>query len=880
MDLYASGRAVEIRYPIGQTEAQHLAEELAARLNELVSDVPDPFSGLVGAGIPATDIEAIYVGRSEDWGVRVPWWMSAYDFGVKVVSGANCLNPACTGSELHIIARDYPLLLRAVWLALHHLGWRHYMPNGVDGLEELWVYKDQRATIRTNIDRVWSGAVDHLKPNIAGGTSILTWSDGSDHRSGTHPNGLQEGDLAGAIGDVPAIESDPQGTWLRHMGWTSSSALQTNAAWDFVIDYGLDHAYDLVLWDGVAAESHYTDDNKLYTDDELVKQVALAYANDEAVETAWVSLSRPDGELDWEIDFGDALFGAKLSVTRQIELANYVARSPDFNGTGIVIQAYGRTAEQPDPAAMPEANVCVIVMEAYRPAGKTIEDIIRYYTDASGNAVCPLGLYQYLHSSAWTLGDITAKVGNPQALVDAANRVRHLAPAHPKVLTGEAMTEFGLYGLGYYCYMRMILDIGRVSADFTLSDFKHHSKDFLDHTFATRGVRTAIEQWYGLLLDREHKPLLSEHLLRGLWDELQVAMDAAAAGSEEQKRVAELGKFTRYLDLRNRYEADEAAGVNSQANYAAMMELVFRIRDSGLVDTYGLFFSPLNAEHHAALGLDSIFGILNEPPAPWITTVPSVDDVKDWIADGVTNNSKHTLTDRSFSARLEAGSFTDPRGRQPNVALRPYRAKEKMHIWLIPGAATFDCTYKRVGGDAYVEFINQTTGRVDAGFAVDVDGDVWNSTSLTAGQLYEIRLTTYGNTDLLWLDWWSDSTQRHHVSFDPGRDGDPCGFQAADSPNHNRSFYFLIPAGVSAIHFYASKADELQLFYLDSQGVEQEDTTFQPVSRAYQSHSVGGSGRRMARIAGIKENDPGFWLLNCPNLFALHPEELLKPVDA
>jgi len=70
------------------------------------------------------------------------------------------------------------------------------------------------------------------------------------------------------------------------------------------------------------------------------------------------------------------------------------------------------------------------------------------------------------------------------------------------------------------------------------------------------------------------------------------------------------------------------------------------------------------------------------------------------------------------------------------------------------------------------------------------------------------------------------------------------------------------------------------LFYLDSQGAEQEDMTFQPVSRAYQSHNVGGSGRRIARIAGIKQNDPGFWLLNCPNLFALHPEELLKPVDA
>jgi hypothetical protein len=79
---------------------------------------------------------------------------------------------------------------------------------------------------------------------------------------------------------------------------------------------------------------------------------------------------------------------------------------------------------------------------------------------------------------------------------------------------------------------------------------------------------------------------------------------------------------------------------------------------------------------------------------------------------------------------------------------------------------------------------------------------------------------------------------------------------------------------------YASKADELQLLYLGSQGVEQQAMTFAPDSRSYQDHVVAGSGRRIVRIAGIKQNDPGFWLLNCPNLFALHPEELLKPVDA
>ena len=42
-----------------------------------------------------------------------------------------------------------------------------------------------------------------------------------------------------------------------------------------------------------------------------------------------------------------------------------------------------------------------------------------------------------------------------------------------------------------------------------------------------------------------------------------------------------------------------------------------------------------------------------------------------------------------------------------------------MRLWLIPGAATFACKYKKSGGDAYVECINQATDSVDAAFVVD-----------------------------------------------------------------------------------------------------------------------------------------------------------------
>jgi len=366
MDLYAAGSAVEIRYPSGQTDAQHLAEEFAARLDDLVDVPTSPFSALVSDGVPTTDIEAIYIGREQDWAselglANVPWWTDGNDFAAKVVSGSDCINTVCTGSELHIVARDYPLLLRVVWMALHGLGWRHYMPNGVEGLEDLWICMNRRETITTNVDRVWTGAIDHLLSNIAGGTSNLGWSDGTDHgslRDGDgnirYPNGLQEGDLSGAIGESPAIEPDPDGSWLRHMGWTTSSILQTNSAWTAVIEYDKKHGETLSVWVGSAGTGHYTEQpdkntHKLYTDHDAVKLAALGYANDKVATQGidWVSLSRPDGDADWDIFFNDPAFEAKLPVRRQIELANHVATSADYDGDGIVIQAYGDTAAPP-----------------------------------------------------------------------------------------------------------------------------------------------------------------------------------------------------------------------------------------------------------------------------------------------------------------------------------------------------------------------------------------------------------------------------------------------------------------------------------------------------------------------------------------------------
>ena len=205
------------------------------------------------------------------------------------------------------------------------------------------------------------------------------------------------------------------------------------------------------------------------------------------------------------------------------------------------------------------------------------------------------------------------------------------------------------------------------------------------------------------------------------------------------------------------------------------MEWLFRIRDSGLVETYSFFQFPLNDVHHDVLDLESLWGALNEPPgdsrgagenrSAWITTVPPVDDFKgpgaNWIRDGRANNSQHTFTDTTFSTVLEGGWITDARARQDDAALHPYRANGKTRLWLIPGDATFECDYKVDDGGAYVEFVNQATGAVDVEFPVVSNGIV--PAILTAGQLYEVRLTTYGTSDRIWLDWWTGSTVRHYL---------------------------------------------------------------------------------------------------------------------
>ena len=830
------------------------------------------------------------VGRRKAGVSTLPWWDDTVDFALRVVRGTDCINPLCSGHELHILGRNESLLLRAVWILLHDLGWRHYMPNGIAGLTELWITKDQRATIQTQVDHVWSGAVDYAMASIAGGTTNLGWSSGTNHYDETDfPNGLVEGDLAGAIGSRPLVEPQPPASWLRHMGWTTSTTFQVNAAWGAIATFGT----LLSPWDGT--EGHYTpDSHKLFTDDAAVRSTALDYANDRVDNRGveWVSLSRPDGDTGWDVDFGDSTFGAKLPVTRQIELANHVAEGADYHGQGIVIQAYGDCAESPTVMPNP-TKVCAIVVEAYRPAGKTIEAIIADYVDADNNARCPLGLYQYLYSAAWGQGSITAKAGSPELVLEAVNRVRSLPAVSPKVVSGESMTEFGLYGLGYYCYMRMVLDVGRVITDFTLADFGHHVTRFLQDLFPTRAVRTAVTAWYERLVDNEHKPLLSGDLLYHLWTELKRAMRAAAPGDTEQLRVVELCKFTRFLDLRDALEAAQAQDEPTEAAYDQMMEWLFRIRDSGVVDPYSLFNASLDETAHTALGLDTIFGALNNPPGDgrgtqgdrpaWDTTVPPLEEFNDpatsWITVGLSRSSPHGLDDIAYSDVLEGGwNSADPRGRQATPTLLPYKAKGKMRLWLIPTDVSFSCEYRVFAGDngTYVEFFNQATGTVEAEFAVTSTATV--VTPVVVGQLYEIRLTSYATSDQIVLDWWTPTTTLHYLSFDPGRDGDPSAFGAP----LRRSMYFLVPDGISEIHFYAddTTGGPMSLYSLDAAGNELQDLTFHPQPRSYQVHPVGGSGPRVLRIAGVKINQIGFWLLNCPNLFALHPHELLRPEDA
>ena len=210
-----------------------------------------------------------------------------------------------------------------------------------------------------------------------------------------------------------------------------------------------------------------------------------------------------------------------------------------------------------------------------------------------------------------------------------------------------------------------------------------------------------------------------------------------------------------------------------------------------------------------------------------------------------------------------------------------------MKLWLIPRTDSFVCKYVVIkgSGPCFVEFVNQASGLVDVEFAVERPSDadpslnftVVQPASLISGQLYEIRLTTYDTSDLIALDWWSDTSQPlHYLSFDPGREGDACGFS---SPN-TRSFYFLVPDGITEIHFYAETVIEMALYTLDAEGSEVQDMCFAPAPRAYQSYPVAGCGDRVLRIAGIKLNQIGFWLLNCPNLFAQDPRELLRPVTA
>ena len=132
----------------------------------------------------AGDVEAIYVGREQDWAneignaAHIPWWAHGYDFGIKVVSGAACVNSAVHGQRAaHHRARLIAPAARGVAGAARP----RLAPLHAQRRERLSRRSGSTGTrgTRSAPTSIASGRARSIicMPGIAGGTSNLGWSD-------------------------------------------------------------------------------------------------------------------------------------------------------------------------------------------------------------------------------------------------------------------------------------------------------------------------------------------------------------------------------------------------------------------------------------------------------------------------------------------------------------------------------------------------------------------------------------------------------------------------------------------------------------------------------------------------------------------------------
>ena len=240
-------------------------------------------------------------------------------------------------------------------------------------------------------------------------------------------------------------------------------------------------------------------------------------------------------------------------------------------------------------------------------------------------------------------------------------------------MNSQASDNWGPNGLGYYLASRMMWDVREANH---LEELK---ADFLLKAFGS--AREPMAAFYNLI-DSGNKPLLSADLIGRMYLQLDAAFKATDDPAV-RARLHDVALYTRYVELYTAYSS--ASGEARQAAFEAMMRFAWRIRDTAMVHTYGLWRDLVDRDKSVKFPEGSGLWAKKDP---WKSDEPFSDEqAQQFIVAGIANNPRIDFEAKSFSQDLVPATALKLRPRPPGGFVQ-VRGTNNFYTWIDKAPAT------------------------------------------------------------------------------------------------------------------------------------------------------------------------------------------------
>ncbi len=537
---------------------------------------------------------------------------------------------------------------------------------------------------------------------------------------------------------------------------------------------------------------------------------------------------------------------------RVLTLANEVAEAINQMGLGPkYVGMYAYNQHSPPPSINVHPKVIVSVATSFLRGGYTLDQIIEGWRERGAT----LGIYDYFSVIAWDWNlPRRARAARPTYIRDSLLKFHANGARFHDAESGDA---WGPYGLGYYIASRLLWDLDESKRmDELIEEFIRTAFD---------SAADPMRDFYRLLtVDTARRSNVD--LVARMYRHLNRAYALAAEVPEVLRRLDDLVKYTRYVELYDRFA--ESTGDARIVARDAVVSHAYRMRESMMVHSYG--FWARTVKQAAAHQKDH--PLKDERPI-------ARDEILQWVRDGIERYQPVEMgfESKSFSGNLKPiptprEASQAPRGNFPQMA----QGRQRFHLWLNePGVLELPVTVQKVWANRphQIELYSPKE--------VSLEPVAVNTEVRPDGKTYPVRLTSpYPGLHRLEIRDGGDYTrvewpEKMPVVIESGADTEGVG-------NHFRgewTLFVYVPRGTTTIGGWAARvanwAPRVSGTLIDAAGEVR--------------HDFGESGNGWFAVAVPEGQDGRFWtfkknhgirqLMTIPPYFASSPREMLLPSE-